>query len=131
MTGTTRVICVNAAFAAIDHLLNEMMSYVSVLSCGSTLFASLRGREQTSIDVSVSKAHFIPQTPSHFAYRMTRKSCAMIVEHALYCHDSTAHAPQSLQCTQNARTYFWSPIDFSSVEIGKTPSANFGIPKLK
>ncbi len=67
MTDTTRVICVTAAFAAIDHLLNEMISYVFVLPCGSTLFASLRGREQTSIEVSVSKAYFIPETPSYFA----------------------------------------------------------------
>ncbi len=28
MTGATRVICVTAAFAACDHLLNEMISYV-------------------------------------------------------------------------------------------------------
>ncbi len=45
MTDTTRVICVTAAVAAIDHLLNELISYVCVLPCGSTLFASLRGRE--------------------------------------------------------------------------------------
>ncbi len=61
MTGTTRVICVTAA---IDHLLNEMNDFLRLCaSCGSTLFASLLGREQTPIEVSVSKAHFIPQTP--------------------------------------------------------------------
>ncbi len=31
ITGTIRVICVTTAFAAIDHLLNEMISYVCVL----------------------------------------------------------------------------------------------------
>ncbi len=92
MTGTTRVICVTAAFQAIDHLLNEMISYVCVLHVAPLY---LRVYVGTTIEVSVSKAYFIPHTPSYSDYRMIRKSSAVMVEHALYC-----------KCTQYARTNF-------------------------
>ncbi len=65
MTGTTRVICVTAAFAAIDHLLNEMIFLRLCTSRGSTLFASLRGQEQTPIEVSVSKGTFLDLKRPH------------------------------------------------------------------
>ncbi len=85
---------------------NEMISYACVLRVAPLYSQVYVDENRHRFEVSVSKAHFIPQTPSYSDYGMIRKRSAMIVEHALYCHNCTAHAPQSLQCTQNVRTYF-------------------------
>ncbi len=60
MTDKTRAICVTAAFAAIDHLLNEMISYVCVLRVSPLYSQVYKG---TPIEISVSKAHLYLKHP--------------------------------------------------------------------
>ncbi len=85
LTGVTRVLCVTAAFAAIDHLLNEMISYVCVLRVSPLCSRVYMG---TPIEVSVSKGTFYTSNAPHILITNDQKefrndcgACAILSVH--------------------------------------------------